>query len=235
MRTARQKTDGADIQSADQTNRELEKWQKDVLAAQGTARTSLIEKFGSERAIAKLRALCGTTPDMYGEMLTHAAQWYQDGRFFLEHIGLFLDTDPELALVLFDLRERWIAEYDLRSVPELLLVDQALLAYFQALRMHKEASKLMGLTEVQLFSPDGPWANLKSQGKHFEFSELAAEDSVRKMQNCLLALSERFNQMFLRNLKALRELKASPINVNIGQAGQVNVAQQQVNVAGPEA
>ena len=50
-----------------------------------------------------------------------------------------------------------------------------------------------------------------------------------------MPLIERFNQMFLRNLKALRELKVSPINVNIGQAGQVNVAQQQVNVAGPEA
>ena len=36
--------------------------------------------------------------------------------------------------------------------------------------------------------------------------------------------------MFLRNLKAMRELKASPISVNIGQAAQVNVAQQQLNV-----
>ena len=37
--------------------------------------------------------------------------------------------------------------------------------------------------------------------------------------------------MFLRNLKALRDLKTMPVNVNIAQAGQVNVAQQQVNLA----
>ena len=38
--------------------------------------------------------------------------------------------------------------------------------------------------------------------------------------------------MFLRNLKALRDLKTMPVNVNIAQAGQVNIAQAgQVNVA----
>ena len=45
---------------------------------------------------------------------------------------------------------------------------------------------------------------------------------------------ERFNQMFLRNLRALRELKGAAVQVNIGQAGQVNLGKQQVNVAGSE-
>ena len=45
-----------------------------------------------------------------------------------------------------------------------------------------------------------------------------------------MPLIERFNQMFLRNLRALRELQANPININIRRADQVNVAQLQVNV-----
>ena len=50
------------------------------------------------------------------------------------------------------------------------------------------------------------------------------------MQDALLPQVDRFNQMFLRNLKALRDLKTMPVNVNIAQAGQVNVAQRQVNI-----
>ena len=63
----------------------------------------------------------------------------------------------------------------------------------------------------------------------------AERAGAARLQEVLMPLVDRFNQMFLRNLKALRELKVSPINVNIGQAEQVNVAQQQVNVAGPDA
>ena len=43
-----------------------------------------------------------------------------------------------------------------------------------------------------------------------------------------MPMVERFNQMFLR------DLQANPININIQQADQVNVAQQQVNVHGGE-
>lgn len=46
-----------------------------------------------------------------------------------------------------------------------------------------------------------------------------------------MVLMEGFDKMFLRNPKALREMKVHPIQVNIGQAGNVNVAERQVNVA----
>jgi hypothetical protein len=59
-----------------------------------------------------------------------------------------------------------------------------------------------------------------------------AEDSVKQLQERLMPLMESFNRMFLRSLRALRELKFHPIQVNIGQAGSVNVAHQQVNVSG---
>jgi hypothetical protein len=42
---------------------------------------------------------------------------------------------------------------------------------------------------------------------------------------------ERFNGMFLRTLKALRELRRTP-GVVVRNAGQVNVGQQQINVNG---
>jgi hypothetical protein len=45
------------------------------------------------------------------------------------------------------------------------------------------------------------------------------------------AMVDRFNRMFLRSLRALRDLRRWPSPVFVQNAGQVNVGQQQVNVA----
>jgi len=45
------------------------------------------------------------------------------------------------------------------------------------------------------------------------------------------AMVARFNRIFLRTLRALRDLRRGPQPVFVQNAGQVNVAQQQVNVA----
>lgn len=42
---------------------------------------------------------------------------------------------------------------------------------------------------------------------------------------------DRFNRLFLRTLRALRDLRRWAVNVNITNPGQVNIAQQQVNAA----
>jgi hypothetical protein len=46
------------------------------------------------------------------------------------------------------------------------------------------------------------------------------------------AMVDRFNRIFLRSLRALRDLRRCPPPVVVQNAGQVNVGQQQVNVAG---
>lgn len=46
------------------------------------------------------------------------------------------------------------------------------------------------------------------------------------------AMVDRFNRIFLRTLRALRDLRRCPPPVLVQNAGQVNVGQQQVNVAG---
>jgi hypothetical protein len=45
------------------------------------------------------------------------------------------------------------------------------------------------------------------------------------------AMVERFNQLFIRNLRALNDLRRRAPAVTIHQAGQVNVGAQQVNLA----
>ena len=134
-------------------------------------------------------------------MLEYVTGAYISGEFFLTNLSLFFEVTPELALTIYHLRQEWITQYELNTVPELLLLDQAMLAYFHTIRLNNE------------------------------FDGFVAEDAVKQLQERLMPLMERFNLMFLRNLRAMRELKTNPVNINIGRAGQVNVGQQQVNVS----
>lgn len=59
---------------------------------------------------------------------------------------------------------------------------------------------------------------------------LVVEHLLERMREQLLPLLDRCNRMFIRNLRALQELRRGPAPVvAIGKAEQVNVAQQQVN------
>lgn len=223
----------ADGGPAEQDISPSEQWQKFLAEERRLcedARRSLIEKVMADRAYRyKDRNLLD---DMKGhtEVFENAAQGYIDGRFFLVEMSLFLEVSRPLAFVVYSLRQEMIRQYDLRTVPELMLLDQLMIAYFQVVRLNKEVANLMSLAQTELYG-DEPWIKVARHRDLRQFDGLQAEEAVKRLQDALLPQVDRFNQMFLRNLKALRELKTMPININIGQAGQVNVAQQQVNVS----
>ena len=197
------------------------------------ARRGLVEQIARRRAFEHLHEELGTAPENYPAILDSVTESYLDGTFFLRQMGLFYEVSPALSLVVYNLRQEWIRQYDLTTVPELMLLDQAMLAYFHAVRLSKQIADMLSLTETDLFYPEAPHVKIKKEyGLNNEFDGFVAEDAIRQLQERLMPVMDRFNVMFLRNLRAMRELKAHPVNINIGQAGQVNVGQQQVNVAG---
>lgn len=195
------------------------------------ARRGLVQQVARERAFRHLDKDVGRNPERHADALENITESYLNGSFFLRNLSLFYDVSPELSLVVYNLRQDWIQQYDLQTVPELMLVDQAMLGYLHAVRLNKQIADMMALTEVELFYPESPVVKIKKERRlNNEFDGFVAEDAIKKLQERLMPLMDRFNQMFLRNLRALRELKTHPVNINIGQAGQVNVGQQQINV-----
>jgi hypothetical protein len=194
----------------------------------GEARRGLVEKVARRRAFKHLHEEFGLRPESYPDILDRVTGSYLDGTFFLRQMGLFYEVSPALSLTVCRLRQEWIRQYGLTTVPELLLLDQAMLAFFHAVRLNKQIGDMLSLTESGLFYPEAPHVKIKQANRlNNEFDGFVAEDAVKQLQERLMLLMDRFNQMFLR---VLRELKIHPISINIGQAGQVNVGQQQVNV-----
>ena len=57
--------------------------------------------------------------------------------------------------------------------------------------------------------------------------------SLRALEHQLKVLTTASSE-FLRNVRALKDIKTVPLKVTIRDAGQVNVGQQQVNVTDPK-
>jgi len=113
------------------------------------------------------------------------------------------------------------------------MIDMAVLGYFHALRINGWIGNLALLVEHEFFGQQGPGAKLRDRHGHGggEIHGLRVEDHIQRIGEQLMPLLDRCNRMMLRNLKALSTLRQRPTpSVNIGSAGQVNVATNQTGV-----
>lgn len=163
---------------------------------------------------------------------------YVNGRFFMERIGRYREVDPTLAATLLNMRQAWIKEYDIKTVPEFVLLDMAMVSCYHYLRINTEIGDLEGSIEWSYFIQDAPTkTTTRKEGNERTFyttekmeNRARLEDLVDRLKENLLPLLDRFNRMFIRNQKALRDLKRTNIQLNIGQVGQLNIAEKQINV-----
>ncbi len=111
-----------------------------------------------------------------------------------------------------------------------MVIDLAVMAYHNALRVQGWIGDLSLVIEHELFAEEPLKVTLRQQYGP-QFDGFAVEEALRRLREQLLPLCERVNRQLLQNLQALQRPRpgSSPM-VAIGRAGQVNVAPQQVNV-----
>ena len=132
-------------------------------------------------------------------------------------MDLVLRTNLDKQLML-------IQQHGQDDVARLMLIDLAVVSYYNALRGQEWIGNLSLVVERELFGQEPlDLAYGNADGTKIE-------ETIDKIGNQLLALQDRASRMMLRNLKALHELKRSPVpSVSVEHAGQVNIGQQQVN------
>lgn len=159
-----------------------------------------------------------------------AAEDLDSGAFLVERLGGQRYLAPTLVAVLYLIRRNLIEEYEAETAAEHLMIDMVVLAYAHTIRINGWCGDLMAAIERELFGKAGLPAKMpKGDGTA---PRLLAEELVQLLAEQLMPLVDRSNRMMLRNLKALKEHKRpTAANLSIGQAGQVNVGSQQVNVA----
>jgi hypothetical protein len=159
-----------------------------------------------------------------------AAERYQSGRFLLERLGAERFVDPQLMATLWQLRQGLLEAYGAESPAMTMVIDLAVMAYYDVLWVQGWIGDLSLVIEHELFAEDSLKVKLRDKyGPHFD--GLAVEEALRRLREQLLSLFERTNRQLLQNPQALRQGRHGPLpTVAIGQARNVNVVQQQVHI-----
>lgn len=158
---------------------------------------------------------------------------YKSGRFLIERLGAQRYLDPTLMATLWGLRQTLLDECEARTAAGTMetaagamLVDLAVLNYYNALRVQQWIGDLALTIEHEFFGQESPTA--KFQKKHRVAEGLWVEAHVQRLGEQLMPLLDRASRMVIRNLKAIKELRQRPVPaIAIGRAEQVTVANQQ--------
>jgi len=151
---------------------------------------------------------------------------YESGRFFLERLGAARYLDPKLMATLWSLRQRLIAEWGISTAAEIMLLDLALLGYYHTLRVQGWIGDLALHIEHEFFGQDALAENGQRPGRRR--GRFSVEEDVRRLSEQLMPLSDRANRMFIRNLKAIKELRQGLVPaIAIGRAEHVTVTNRQ--------
>lgn len=150
----------------------------------------------------------------------------QSGAFLAERLGYIKESDPELVAVLLLLRTSWVEEYQIQTAPEFILIDMSIINYYHFLRLNELAGNAAALIETGFFLGEAPslyWK--KESGKIMD--KLEAEEHIRNAAQKVLPLIDEYQRMFIRSLKALRDLKRTNLILNINQ---MNIGEKQINI-----
>jgi len=211
--------DGADLKAEFQAARQADRWHYMQLRKDARAVMRAMEGWGRIRSPEEWQAAC-----------EDASKRYQSGRFLIERLGAERFLAPEVMAILWQLRQGLMEEYRTDSPAMTMVIDLEVMSYYNALRIQGWIGDLALVIEQELFAEDALKVKLR-QRYGTQVEGFAVEEALRRLREQLLPLFERMNQQLLRNLQMLqRPQRGAMPTVAISRAGQVNVAQQEVNV-----
>ncbi len=135
----------------------------------------------------------------------------EDGSFLINRLGAAGVVDQDLAIVLLDLRRRLIDEYGC-SPAAMMLIDRAVSAYQDFIRIEGWAGNLAIHIEHEFFGFGGPTASFRDRyGREgSNIRGLSVEEHLGRLREGLLPLAERCGRVMREALAALETLRALP-------------------------
>jgi hypothetical protein len=107
-----------------------------------------------------------------------AAERYQSGRFLLERLGAERFLDPPLMATLWQLRQGLLEEYGAASPAMTMVIDLAVMAYANALRVQGWIEDLSLVIEHEPFAEESLKVMLRQQYGP-QFDGFAVEEALR--------------------------------------------------------
>ncbi len=165
------------------------------------------------------------TPQQWDELLEKTGNNIKNGNFLLERLGAKRYLDPELMAALALLRGQLLSEIQNPTASDMMLVDTAIIAYRQMLRLQGWMDSICLVVERSLFG----------QAPLNEIHGFTVGDNLEKqignLENQILPLMHRSQKMLMSALGQLnkRQVCSAGNTVSVNRAQQVNVGSAIVN------
>jgi hypothetical protein len=168
----------------------------------------------------------------YSPRLDNPAEWeaavskaledYRSGRSLMDHLGAYRLLDPATTGMLLGIRRGLIAETDATSIGQFVLIDMAVMAFANAMRLQSIIGNTALILESELFCQ--PTLRAKWTKKYGSQPEdgLAVEERVALLRDRLLPLAEQFHRMGRESMETLGRMRQAPA-VSVERAEAVTI------------
>ncbi len=136
---------------------------------------------------------------------------FESGSFLINRLGAAGVVDQDLAIILLDLRRRLMDDYGSGPVA-MMLIDRAVVAYQDFVRVSGWVGNLAVLIENEFFGMEGPSARFQDRyGREGRTVRgLTVEQHVAHLRERLVPLAERCGRVMTEALASLERLRTGP-------------------------
>jgi hypothetical protein len=158
----------------------------------------------------------------YSPRLDSPAEWdaavsksledYRSGRSLMDQLGADRLQDPATTAMLLAIRRGLIEENNATSMGELVLIDMAVIAFANAMRLQSIVGNTSLIIEGELFGQPtlrAKWENVYG-GRPPEIQGLAVDEHVAKLRDSIMPLIERFHRLARESIAALARRRHAP-------------------------
>lgn len=154
---------------------------------------------------------------------------YRAGRSLMEHFGAARLLDPATTGMLLAIRRALIAENNATAMIEYVLIDMAVVAFANAMRLQSIVGNTSLIIESEMFGQPtlrAKWGQAVARGSRgSEIQGLAVDEHVAKLRDGIMSLVERFHRMGRESVEALGRVRQAPsAKVEKAQAVTIGLA-----------
>jgi hypothetical protein len=151
-------------------------------------------------------------PDEWEDIVGRSLDDYRSGRSLMDHLGADRLIDPPLTGMLLAIRRGLIEEIHAASMADYVLIDMAVIAFADAMRVQSIIGNTSLIIESEMFAQPTLRARWKSEygGRPEDIRGIAAEEHVMRLRESLLPLAKQFHQMASEAIDGLRWQRQMP-------------------------
>ena len=150
--------------------------------------------------------------ETFDEIVGRSLDDYLSGRSLMDHMGADRLIDPALTGMLLAMRRGLVEEIHSPTMAEFMLIDTAVIAFANAMRMQSIVGNTALILESELFGQPTLRARWKKQygGRPEDIRDLAADEHVERLRERIMPVIEKFNRMGGDAVNALRRQREAP-------------------------